>query len=102
MTDDHTPTPSTLSEPTDPALQLLAEQLQAAMMGLAVAGLYQDGQGAALAAIDHIAAGKAELQCEARRAASGFELVIWYASHGQRQRVTHLKLRDMPAPQSSH
>lgn len=101
MTDDNVPE-STLSAPSNATLTLLAQQLQSAMLGLALPGLYKDGRDAALATMDKIGAGRAELQCEAKRNATGFELVIWFASHGQRQRVTHLKLLDQPATGAAH
>ena len=99
MTTESTPLPqSSITDPTRDALALLGMQLQAAMMGLATAGLAQDGSGAALVALDQIDAGKAELQLEAKRHATGFELVIWYASNGARQRLTSLRLHDQAAP----
>ena len=100
MTDDTSP--SSLSEPTTEALTLLAQQAQHALMGLALTGLRKEGQAAALAALDKIDSGQAELQGELRQHAGGLELVVWFASHGARHRLVYLRLTDPPAPRATH
>ena len=101
MTEDTTPQ-STLSEPTNEAVILLAQQLQAALMGLATTALCQEGKAAALAALDKIDAGQAELHGELRQHAGGLELAVWFASHGARQRLVHLRLTDPPMAGAAH
>jgi hypothetical protein len=95
-------TPDKLTRPSTEGLTLLAQQLQTALMGLATVALCQEGKAAALACLDKLDDGLAEIQLEARQHAGGFELVAWYASHGSRRRLVALRLSDPPPATATH
>ena len=95
-------TPDKPTQASTEALPLLAQQLQTALMGVATLALLQEGKAAALACLDKLDDGLAEIQLEARQHAGGLEVLCWYASHGSRRRLVALRLSDPPPATATH